>query len=95
MNIIEAVRTGRDFRRNGYSCWYNNIGEMPDLSNADITQNDWEIKPEKKKLKIEFWVNVYSDDCLHIYYTRADAQKNAMGHRISCEHFEREIEVDV
>ena len=49
---------------------------------------------DKKKIKIEFWINIFEGNHLGIpYKTKESADYNACS-RIACEHFEREIEVD-
>lgn len=50
MNIIEAVKTGKAFRRPSYSSVYSYLFSEPgmkyDFSMRDILANDWEIESQ-------------------------------------------------
>ena len=53
-------------------------------------------RPKKvKKIKLEFWVNVYDEKDLYTmhYPSKEDADRYSIMPRIACEHFERIIEI--
>ena len=101
MNIIEAIRSGKPFKRKTMDVFLDAPLHPVSIITAtteSILSDDWEVKPEKKKFKIEFWVNVYRDT-KQVFDTKEKADKAAIFNNdyfkvISCEHFEREIEVD-
>jgi len=46
-----------------------------------------------KKIKVEFWVNVYHTGTSIIHGTKSNADKLAGNNRLECFHFEKEYEV--
>ena len=50
MNIIEAVRSGKRFRREGFNWFPFNADHYNSVSKEDILAEDWEI--EERKIEI-------------------------------------------
>lgn len=52
MNLIEAVKSGRPFKRRSYNCFIvsrtDSMGPL-ELSRQDILADDWEVEEEKKE----------------------------------------------
>ena len=67
MNIIEAVKSGKPFKRKHETCWrYQN--EANAFCNADVLCDDWEIKANKAE--ITRLIDNCGDRCKHL--SRAD-----------------------
>lgn len=50
MNLIEAVKSGRRFRRIGQTNWYGNgVLRVLDFSRVDILAEDWETIRENER----------------------------------------------
>lgn len=50
MNIIEAVRSGKNFKRNKLNCWNYSDSKTINLYREDILATDWEV--EERKIEI-------------------------------------------
>jgi hypothetical protein len=66
MNIIEAVKSGKRFRRIGWTRWYpddtvgnNIVDETPSCSKEDILATDWEIEERKVEITESEFENAY------------------------------------
>ena len=44
MNIIEAVKSGRDFRRKNTDLWYSNNDSPYKITKEDLLAEDWELE---------------------------------------------------
>lgn len=95
MTIIEALKSGKPFKRNHWSCYYTKIGEAAynSFTVDDILANDWEIKTEPRII----WVNIYPGDKIfngvHAYNTKQEADDGAdKSTRIACKKFIEVIE---
>lgn len=58
MNFIEAIKSGKLFRRQGWESYHcaSGMSVCPPFSYEDVIATDWEIKPEpKKKEKRWLW----------------------------------------
>lgn len=50
MNILEAIQSGKKFRRKGGSLYFTAIENSFDLSRADLIADDWETAPHKVEI---------------------------------------------
>ncbi len=55
MNIIEALNSGRKFKRRKWTVWHDLSLRLPNLEGPDILADDWEILEEKRELT---WVEI-------------------------------------
>jgi hypothetical protein len=55
MNLIDAIKSGRPFRRKLQDRWLESV---PAMLKDDILADDWELKPEEPRKAREFWVYV-------------------------------------
>ena len=44
MDVVAAVKSGRDFRRAGTDLWYSNDKGMYNIPHEDLIAADWEIE---------------------------------------------------
>ena len=49
MNLIEAVQSGRPFRRGAGHAYHTDPIDLGPLDFEDITSTDWELKPEPRE----------------------------------------------
>lgn len=52
MNILKAIKSGRDYRRKGHTAYYTNITELIEpgfetvaFEYSDLMAEDWELRP--------------------------------------------------
>lgn len=51
MTIVEAIKSGRKFRRSGSGIWLSVKFETIELAMEDVAATDWEILPERRCVK--------------------------------------------
>lgn len=78
---------------------YNNANHYFTTDGKDSLKHTHPIltlveRPKKKKIKLDFWVNVYDDGVCCLSHTKDRADMVAGEDIIACEHFERIIEVE-
>jgi len=92
-------------RKNNYSFYFvDEQGCVDSWDSEAIAKYDYkfyhpdmsEILPpkDKKKIKVEAWVNVYPDGQQAAYSSKWAANSNAFPDRLVCEYLEKEVEVD-
>lgn len=80
MNIIDAIKSGKRFRRKEWgdsswwsdNCWFiaddNMVRDMKGHSHIwdveDLTATDWEIESEPKKIKLWRYIGPQRPDCI-------------------------------
>lgn len=80
MNIIEAIKSGRPFRRQQFTNWYTGIG-MGDLlaldrdyryplCEADLLADDWEIQERKVEITARQFVEACDEVLTQLYDRR-------------------------
>ncbi len=50
MNIIDAVKSGRPFKRKGHAHYTHPLQDGVFVSKEDLLADDWELETEKKEL---------------------------------------------
>lgn len=53
MNIIEAVKSGKRFKRSFMIDWWKSNQDMVGLYRSDIVADDWEVEEEKVEITYE------------------------------------------
>lgn len=76
MNIIEALKSGKRFRRKGMSFWYSNENLM--VSTDHILDDEWEIEEEKVEVTRDRLVSVILDNVTVEYGTASFINWNAI-----------------
>ncbi len=72
MNLIEACKSKKPFKRKQDDHWLTNPALLT-LDMYDITTDDWEVKEEEKEPR-EFWLNIYGDSNIFVYRTVKNAE---------------------
>lgn len=85
MTIIEAIKSGKDYRKKGDESWITAGNSTRYYSKQEVLA-EYEIRLEKTSMTFPLWVNIY-EDFIAISRTKeeADAANSKAGNtRIKC-----------
>jgi hypothetical protein len=96
--FIDAINEGQEaFRYTGRirlcsqweSAGWDDTGRM--MYGSTINPRNL-APPPKKKLRVRFFINVYSESAFYVHLTRVDAESGAGVNRIACKEIDIEVE---
>jgi hypothetical protein len=78
MNIQDAVRSGKLFRRKGHSTWYIPACN-PIFSTDMVLATDWEVQEERRELSWEEIKAAISDNYSGLFWYKESEMKSQLG----------------